>query len=135
MPPKKKDSSTNEKASVKDMSSAFLSVLDNEEVITKLASILSTSINLILEEKLKPFNIKLDNIMNDNKALQKSVSDLEQSRDKLTQQNEGMQAAIDSLSTRVNKLEQLNRRNNLVITGMRNHMQNVLRRYKMMMKM
>ena len=82
-----------------------------------MASILSTLINHILEEKLKPLNIKLDSIMNDNKALQKSVSDLEQSRDKLTQRNEGMQVAIDSPSTRVNKLEQLNRRNNLVITG------------------
>jgi hypothetical protein len=33
-----------------EMTSAFLTMLDNEEVITKLASALSASLNLIFEE-------------------------------------------------------------------------------------
>lgn len=39
------------KETTAEMTSTFLTMLDNEEVITKLASALSVSLNLIFEEK------------------------------------------------------------------------------------
>ncbi len=111
-----KDSSAKE-MSVKDMTTTFLAVLDNDDVITKLAMLLSASINLTLDEKMVPILSKLDEIVKDNKTLQKRISNVEQENEKLKQQNDGLQLSLVSLTTKVNLLEQTGRRNNIVITG------------------
>ena len=49
-----------------DMRTAFLTVLDNEEVINKLAPLLSASINLIFYEKILPLVKKIDTFIADN---------------------------------------------------------------------
>jgi hypothetical protein len=51
MPPKK-GSASKDSMSASDLTATFLAVLDNDEVITKLVSILAASINLILDETL-----------------------------------------------------------------------------------
>jgi hypothetical protein len=103
--------------SVKEMTSTFLSVLDSEDVITKLAKILSTSINLIFDEKITLVVSKLDGLISDVKSMQKRIVDVEQANEKLKQVNDGLHATIDNLTLRVNQLEQNGRKNNIVITG------------------
>ena len=55
MPPKKSKSTSNEMAlkdiSSNELSTALLSALENDNVITKLATVLSTSMNLLFEKK------------------------------------------------------------------------------------
>jgi hypothetical protein len=61
----------------------FLSVLDNEEVIIKLATVLSASINLSLVGNLKPVHSKLDSIAAEFKTLQTRLVKVEQENDRL----------------------------------------------------
>ena len=65
----------------KDSTSSFLQVLDNSDVVTKIVKVLSTSINLIFNEKLNSVLFKLDKLINDNKALNDKL-------DKLKRENE-----------------------------------------------
>ncbi len=57
---------------VKDMTTSFLQVLDNDLVITKLAQMLSVSICLMLDEKMDQLNKRFDKINLDNKNLSES---------------------------------------------------------------
>lgn len=54
-------------SSVEDITATFLSVLDNDEVITKIATALSVSVNLILTEKINPLIAKLDTVITKKK--------------------------------------------------------------------
>ncbi len=110
-------SSTSKDVSVKDMTTTFLSVLDNDEVIAKLGSILAASINLILDEKITPMVKKLENVITENKALHTRISNVELENGKLKQLSDGLQTSLDTMATRVNQLEQTARGNNIIITG------------------
>ncbi len=109
--------STRAKDSVKELTASFLSVLDNEDVVAKLANTLSASINLILIEKMNPVLQKLDKIISDNKALNERIVNIERENDKLKQVNAGMLTSIDSLQKKVNLLEQDSLKNNIIING------------------
>jgi hypothetical protein len=104
-------------SSVEDITATFLSVLDNDEVITKIATALSVSVNLILTEKINPLIAKLDTVITENKNLLSKVNKIDQENAKLKQLNDGLQSTVDNLSVRVNLLEQTARKNNIVITG------------------
>jgi hypothetical protein len=75
-----------------------LSVLDTEEVITKLATALSVSMNLVFKEKLKPLLSKIDVFSTEIKSLNTRVAAVEGENAKLKQINGGLQASIDSLT-------------------------------------
>ena len=102
---------------VEDITAAFLSALDNDEVTTKIATALSASISLILTEKISPLNAKLDTVIAENKSLLSKVNQIDQENAKLKQLNDGLHNTVDNLSVRVNLLEQTTRKNNVVITG------------------
>jgi hypothetical protein len=104
-------------SSVEDITAAFLSVLDNDDVITKIATVLSTSINLILTEKINPLITKLDTVIAEHKNLLSKVNKIDQENAKLKQLNDGLQTTVESLSVKVSLLEQSARKNNIVITG------------------
>lgn len=103
--------------SAQEMTTAFLTVLDNADVVAKLASCLSVSIELIFGEKLNPLSTKLDTILAENKALQNRICKVEQENEKLKQQNDGLQATAESLNHRINALEQASRKCNIIIDG------------------
>ena len=48
-------------------SAAFLAILDNTEVVDNLRHILTVSIELVFDEKIKPVTTKLENIASDLK--------------------------------------------------------------------
>ena len=82
MPPKKSKSTSNEMA-LKDISSnelsiTLLSALENDNVITKLATVLSTSMNLLLDEKMTPILIRLNTIASEMKTMHTRMLNLEQ---------------------------------------------------------
>ena len=52
-----------------DMAAAFISMLDDDNVITKLSKVLSTFINLIFDEKLNSVIDKLEKIIKDNSLI------------------------------------------------------------------
>lgn len=104
-------------SSAKDLTSIFLSVLENQDVIAKLAEALSTSFHLILDEKLVSINGKLDKIISDNKDLTYRVSVLENENKSLKSVNQSLDKEINSVKTKLNYLEQATRRNNVIITG------------------
>jgi hypothetical protein len=102
---------------VRELSTAFISVLDNEEVITKLATALSVSINLVFDEKLKPLLSKIDVFSTEIKSLNTRVAAVEGENAKLKQINDGLQASMDNLTAKVNLLEQASRNNCIVLSG------------------
>ncbi len=104
---------------VGEMTVAFLQVLDNDEVVTKLAQILSASIQLILEEKLNHFNKKLDKIVQDSKSISDKICAVEHENAKLKHINDGLQSEITDLKLHVNNLEQESRKNCLVIADVK----------------
>ena len=57
------------RVSINDITASFLSVLDNEDVITKIGQVLAASIKLFLTKQIKPVHKKLDKIMDENKSL------------------------------------------------------------------
>jgi molecular chaperone GrpE (heat shock protein) len=59
--------SRKDKDALKELATSFIQVLDNNDVVTKIATVLSTSINLIFEEKLNSVLSKLDKLLKDNK--------------------------------------------------------------------
>ena len=77
------ETSVSKKMPVKDLSAAFTSMLDNDEIIAKLASVLSTSINLILDENLTPLVTRLDNIATDIRAVNTRIQAIEHENTKL----------------------------------------------------
>ena len=93
-PKPKTDSSFN--MSIKDMTSSFLSVLDNNFVITKLALILSASISLTFDEKMVSVMNKLDSTVNDNKIIQKILSVIENENAKLKQEKSTLRISAHS---------------------------------------
>lgn len=97
-------------SSVPEMTTAFLSVLDNEEVISKLAMALSASINLIFEEKLMPLVKKIDALTSDFKSVKTQLSSV-------AGENEKLSRTTADLELRVNLLEQALRKCNIVISG------------------
>ncbi len=103
--------------SVKDITASFLAVLDNDEVITKLATALSVSINLALEERLAPLMKKLDGIIADNKVLHNRVDAVERENGQLKQINVGLEESLRNVNLKINQLEQTSRKNCLVISG------------------
>ncbi len=112
-----KDKVSADKEVAANLAASFLSVLDNDEVIAKLARILSISFQLILDEKLDPLNKKLDKFAHDNKILVDRVSSAERENDKLKQLNAGLKNEVTDLQAKVNMIEQDSRRNSLIITG------------------
>jgi flagellar biosynthesis/type III secretory pathway chaperone len=116
MPPKK-GSTSKDSMSASDLTATFLAVLDNDEVVTKLASILAASINLILDEKIAPLVAKLDSITSENKILHKRVADVELENAKLKQTNDSLHATLDNVTIKVNQLEQASQKNCVVISG------------------
>jgi cell division protein FtsL len=113
----KKSNSMMSDFSAEELTAAFMLVLDNDNVITKLTTSLSVSINLIFSEKINPLIVKLDNAIAENKSLQNKVNKVEQDNDKLKQDSKIQQAAIDQLTLKINSLEQLARKTNIVISG------------------
>ena len=99
------------------MAAAFITMLDNNDVIVKLASALSASINLILNEKLSPLVTRFDNITTEIKAVNTRINAIEQENTKLKQLHDGLQNIIAGLTTKVNLLEQESRKCSFIITG------------------
>jgi len=95
----------------------FVALLDNDEIVTKLSQVLSTSFQLILEESLRPMNKKLDAIINDNKIIKDRITAVENENEKLTQQYNVYTKEIKTLKCKLNNLEQTGRRNNIIING------------------
>lgn len=102
-----------------DITSAITAALENDEVVAKLASALSTHIDLVLEEKLSSIVKKLDLITADNKALRSKVSTLEQENVKLKEMNDDLYHKFGNLKMSVNILEQASRKCNVVISGVK----------------
>ena len=46
---------------------SFMTLLDNEDVVAKLAQVLSVAFQLLLEEKLNPIIQRLDTVIKDKK--------------------------------------------------------------------
>ena len=84
-------------SSVKDSMISFLAVLDNEEVIEKIASTLSTSITLLFTEKMNPIIHKLDVILEEDKTLNREITTIEQDNEKLRQKNADILTSMDTL--------------------------------------
>ena len=105
--------------SAEDMTAAVITALDNDDVIAKLASALSVTINLIFAEKLNPIMLKLDTLISDNKALQTKVLSLEHENTALKDLFNNRKDVEEELHAKINFLEQHSRRNNLVITGVK----------------
>ena len=103
--------------SVTDLSAAFVAVLDNDEVVTKLARALSVTIELTLLEKLAPIAEKLDNIIKDHKSLSGSIAKVEHENAKLRLENDGLNTSVDALRMKLNQVEQSTRKNNVIING------------------
>ena len=98
------------------MAAAFISMLDNDDVIVQLASALSASINLILNKKLSPLVTRLDNITIEIKVVNTRINAIEQENTKLKQIHDGLQDTIAGLTTKVNLLEQKPRKCSLIVT-------------------
>ena len=111
------ETSVSKEMPVKDLSAAFISKLDNDEVIATLASILSTSINLILDENLTSLVTKLDIISTDIQAVNARIQAIEHENTKLKQLHDGLRATVDGLAAKVNLLEQASRKCSLIISG------------------
>ena len=105
--------------SVNDMSASFLSVLDNEDVFTKIGQVLAASIQLFLTEQIKPVHEKLDKIMDENKKLAARLSNMEKENDKMKQVSNGLALKINALQNRVNYHEQAQLKNNIIIYGVK----------------
>ena len=103
----------------KELITTFLAVLDNEDVITKLATVLSASINLVLDEKINTVLQRLGKLIKDNKIMSDRISKIEVENDKLKQINAKLQDTVDTINCKVNILEQYTRKNNIVITGVK----------------
>ncbi len=100
-----------------DTAASFVSLLDNEELVAKLAQVLSVSFQLILDEKLNPVIQRLDAIIKDNKALNDRIVVVEKENDKIRHQNDGLAEDVKLLRSRINVLEQAGRKNNIIING------------------
>ena len=98
-----KDISSNE------LSTALLFALENDNVITKLATVLSTSMNLLLDEKMTPILTRLNTIASEMKTMYTRMLNLEQDNSKLKQMNKGLQESVTGLTAKVNQLEQTSR--------------------------
>ena len=68
--------------SVNDVTASFLSVLDNEDVITKIGQVLIASIQLFITEQIKPVHEKFKKIMDENKMFAARLSDMEKENEK-----------------------------------------------------
>ena len=123
MLPKKSKSTSNEMAlkdiSSNELSTALLSALENDNVITKLATVLSTSMNLLLDEKMTPILTRLNTIASEMKTIHTRMLNLEQDNSKLKQMNDGLQESVTGLTAKVNQLEQTSRKCSVVITGVK----------------
>ena len=123
MPPKKSKSTLNEMAlkdiSSNELSTALLSALENDIVITKLATVLLISMNLLLEEKMTPMLTRLDIIASEMKTIHTRMLNLEQDNSKLKQMNGGLQGSVTGLTAKVNQLKQTSRKCSVVITGVK----------------
>jgi hypothetical protein len=106
-------------STITDMTTSFLQVLENADVVAKLAQLLSTSFQLLLDEKLNEVNKRLDRIIHDNKTVIDRVSAVEQENTKLKQLNDGLQGEVNDLKIKMNQLEQGTRRNTLLISGVK----------------
>jgi hypothetical protein len=102
---------------VKDLTTSFFSILDNQDVIAKLSQALAVSFQLILDEKIKPVVAKLDEIIKENKTLTKKISDMEKENVKLKKMNDEVSDSVWNLKQKVNSLEQESRKNSLIISG------------------
>ena len=102
---------------VDSLTVAFTTMLDNPSVISKLAEALSVSIQLILDEKLKPINNKLDKIVTDNKVLNVRIAETVKKYDELKEENVNLTKDLKSMMIKLNAVEQYSRRNNIVING------------------
>ncbi len=100
-----------------DTAASFVSLLDNEDVIAKLAQVLSASLQLIFDEKINPVIQRLDAIIKDNKALNDRIAAVEKENDKVRIQNDGLAGDVKLLKSRINVLEQVGRKNNIIING------------------
>ena len=101
------------------MTASFLSVLDNEDVITKIGQVLAASIQLFLPEQIKPAHGKIDKIMDENKKLAARLSDMKKENDKMKQVSDDLSSKIDTLLNRINYLEQAQLKNNIIIYGVK----------------
>ncbi len=101
MSTRSKKSASTADSLVDDIAAAFLIALDNDEIVTKLATALSASISLTLTEKLTPISLKLDQLVNENKILRNKVSDIESENIKLKQLHDGLQTTVDNLAIKV----------------------------------
>ncbi len=104
---------------IKDMTASFLAVLDNEDVVVKLAQILSASIQLTLNKKIVSVHQKLDKIIQDNKNLSERLSSIERENAKLKNENDGFQVRLDNLQNKVNQLEQGQLRHDVIVYGVK----------------
>ena len=98
-----------------NFTTAFLPILDKDEIITKLATVLSALINLVLPEKLNPLIAKLDGIIFENRALHNKISNVEQENGWLKQISDSLQSSIVSLNVRVNILAWAATQNNISV--------------------
>ena len=105
--------------SVNDMTASFLSVLDIEEVISKIGQVLAALIQLFFIEQIKPVHEKLDKLVDENKKLAARLSDKEKENDKMKQVSNGLASKIDTLQNHINYLEQAQLKNNIIIHGVK----------------
>jgi hypothetical protein len=113
-----KDTSTKD-STVKDLTASFLQVLDSDDVVAKLAEILSASVHLMLDEKLGQVNKRLDKIIQDNKNIIDRINLVEQEYDRIKNLNSGLRNEVNELKIKVNQLEQGSRKNTLLIAGIK----------------
>lgn len=103
----------------KDSTASFLNILDNDDVIEKLGKALSVSIQLTIDEFMKPIHKKLDQILADNKVTMERLSNVEKENAKLKQLNDGLHATVAGLQSRLEQLEQSQLQYDVIINGIK----------------
>jgi regulator of replication initiation timing len=102
---------------VKELTTSFLAVLDNDDVIAKLSQALTVSFQLILDEKLKPINESLSKIMNEQKKLSDRIESVEKEQNNIIKENDKLYSELDYFRAKLNHIEQNARSNSFVIDG------------------
>ena len=93
-------------------------MLDNDEVIAKLASVLSIQLIYYWTKNKRLWSqSRLNNIATDIRAVNRHIQAIEHENTKLKQLHDGLRATVDGLAAKGNLLEQASRKCSLIISG------------------
>lgn len=103
----------------KDIVANLLTALDNDDVVEKLAKVLSASIALTLQEMAVPLNKKLDKLLADHKLIIDRGAKVETENAKLKETNDGLLEKVNQLHRKVSQLEQTQLQCDVIVHGVK----------------